>query len=114
MALQSFFQKVAKIKIGHHFYYKKTFVTSTFCKRNFSWMHGFEDMNFLSQTVPFPYIIECTTSLCYRGGDCLGQKIHISKTMHPRKISLTESRGNKSFLLVKVVSDFDFGHFLEK
>ena len=51
VALQSFFQKVAKIKIGHHFYCKKPFVTPTFCKRNFSRMHGFGDMNFLSQTV---------------------------------------------------------------
>ena len=37
----------------------------------------------------------------YRGGGRWGQKIHKSKTVHPRKISLTESRGNRSFFMSK-------------
>ena len=44
----------------------------------------------------------------------LSSKNHIFKTKHGRKILLTESRGNKSFFIEKVVSNFDFGHFLEK
>ena len=36
------------------------------------------------------------------------EKIHISYIVHPRKISLTESRGSSSFLYQKVVSIFHF------
>ena len=46
----------------------------------------------------------------------LNKKQQNSKMVHPRKISTTEvkSNKNKKFLLLKVASDFDFNHFLEK
>ena len=34
--------------------------------------------------------------------------------VHRRKILTTEVMGNKRFFIVKVVSDFNFNHFLEK
>ena len=137
-----------KSKTDTTFTHKKTSVTPTFCKRNFSRMNRFGLMNFLSSTDPssvnfqilhfwpkaifnqksqlsnenwvgkIPNIVSFgdRTQIIsyYRGGVRWGQKIHKSKTVHPRKISLTESRGNRSFLWVKVESDFDFVHFLEK
>ena len=42
------------------------------------------------------------------------EKIHISYIMHPRKISLTKSRGNKSFFYCKSGVQFWFWPHLEK
>ena len=42
------------------------------------------------------------------------QKNHCFNMVHLRKISLAESRGSSRFFNNKVVSDFDFGHFLKK
>ena len=56
VALLSFFQKMAEIKIRRHFEYKKPFITPKFCGRNFSQMHHFEDMNFLSP-LDFLYLL---------------------------------------------------------
>ena len=46
------FPKNGQIKIRRHFECKKTFDTPKFCGRNFSQMHHFEDMNFLSPIEP--------------------------------------------------------------
>ena len=35
-----------------------------------------------------------------------------SKIVHRRKITTTDVRGNKRFFILKVLSDFDFDHFL--
>ena len=43
----------------------------------------------------------------------LNQSVY-SKTVHPRKILFTESRGSSRFCNNKVVSDFEFGDFLSK
>ena len=43
----------------------------------------------------------------------LNQSVY-SKTVHPRKILFTESRGSSRFCSNKVVSDFEFGDFLSK
>ena len=45
-------KKWPKSKLWHHFTNKKTFVTPTFCKRNFSRMNRFGLMNFLSSMAP--------------------------------------------------------------
>ena len=42
------------------------------------------------------------------------QKNHCFNMVRLRKISLAESRGSSRFFNNKVVSDFDFGHFLKK
>ena len=75
-------------------------------------------MHFLSQKLPFIASMTNTnfifkfTLLPY----CKEkkQKIHYSKMVHPRKISFTESMGSNRFGNNKVVSDFEFGHFLKK
>ena len=46
MGLQSFCKKVTRIKFGHHFEYKKPFVTPNFCKPNFSPVHQIKDIIF--------------------------------------------------------------------
>ena len=45
-------KKMIEIKIRCHFEYKKPFLTPKFCSRNFSQMHHFQDMNFLSPIEP--------------------------------------------------------------
>ena len=47
-----FSKKWPKSKSDTTFTNKKTSVTPTFCKRNFSWMNRFGLMNFLSSTAP--------------------------------------------------------------
>ena len=42
------------------------------------------------------------------------QKNHCFNMVRLRKISLAESRGSSRFFNNKVVSDFEFGHFLKK
>ena len=42
------------------------------------------------------------------------QKNHCFNMVRLRKISLAESRGSSRFFNNRVVSDFDFGHFLKK
>ena len=42
------------------------------------------------------------------------QQIQHFNMVHPRDISLAESRGSSRFFNNKVVSEFDFGHFLKK
>ena len=42
------------------------------------------------------------------------QKIHSSKTVHPKRISLTESRGNGSFFILKSGVQFWFRALLGK
>ena len=46
VALQSFFQKVVKIKNEKKFYCKKTFVTSNFWCRNLFWIYYFSFLNY--------------------------------------------------------------------
>ena len=41
------------------------------------------------------------------------KKIHSLKTVHPKQILIAEVRGNERFFKVKVLSDFEFGHFWE-
>ena len=66
-SLQQLFQKMLKMKNGHHFQAKKTFATPKFCKWTFSQMHRFEDMNFLSITAPFFVVQKKLGSGCARG-----------------------------------------------
>ena len=109
-SLQQLFQKMLKMKNGHHFQAKKTSATPDFCKQNWSRTHRFGVMNFLSSTVPLLFSI----SPYNREGARWRQKIHYSKTVHPRSILFTEIWGSRSFFCLKVVSIFHFEHFLEQ
>ena len=51
-SLQELFKKVVKIKSRQHFQAKKTSATPKFCKRNFSRMLRFGNMNILSTSAP--------------------------------------------------------------
>ena len=51
-SLQELFKKVVKIKSRQHFQAKKTSATPKFCKRNFSRMLRFGNMNILSTPAP--------------------------------------------------------------
>ena len=46
--MKIFAQRVLQLKFDATFGIKKPFVTPKFCGQNFSQMHHFEDMNFLS------------------------------------------------------------------
>ena len=55
-SLQELFKKVVKIKSRQHFQAKKTSATPKFCKRNFSRMLRFENMNILSTPAPIFWV----------------------------------------------------------
>ena len=55
-SLQELFKKVVKIKSRQHFQAKKTSATPKFCKRNFSRMLRFGNMNILSTPAPIFWV----------------------------------------------------------
>ena len=109
--------KMVTIKNKRDFTNKKPAATSTLCKQIFSMMHHIDFIHTLFSVPSLPLYL--THNKHMQPGFktvalALTQNLDKINMVHLRKISLAESRGSSRFFNNKVVSDFDFGHFLKK